>query len=758
MLLCTTAWAGTVTFVAGTDKGATTDQSADQITKNGITIASTSAGLAYADYRFYNGTITISSTVGTITQVEFTCTSDNYASVLFGSTPSTGSFSADGTKITWNGSATSFTIRNTAQTRASQIVVTYTESQTSVAMPTIAFNPATAYEGETVTCEITASEGVEIHYTTDGTTPDGQSALYSASFTLSATTTIKAVAVDGEMMSDVAENTITFNPTVSTLAALNDLYTTNGTAVAFNGEAIITYVSGNNCYVKDASGVALLFGYNVFGDAQVGKKITGFKGAAKLYNSLPEVADIADVTYADDDPVTVSPTERTITEINENPVLNEYTVLRSVSITTPNNKNFTITDAENNTLQGRDNFSLQDFPSPVADKIFDIKGFVAKYNTSIQFYPTFFEDVTPVAAVAEPVIAFDKENPVEGEMVNCTITCATEGAIIQYALGEGNYQEYTAAIQLTETTIVKAKAVLGENESNVATATITFVAAPHVMGKCQLVTSATDLVADKYYLIVSTVDNDTYALSTTQNSNNRGASAETIAADGTITPSENAQVIKLEGSAEGWYFNVGNAYLCAVKGSNNYLRTKEEKDDYSKAVITIGEEGSTSIEFQGSDSRNVLQFNPNTNNNNPLFSCYASASQKPVVLYKEVEAGTTYTITPDKAPGAYDGMVLVKPVVDPALPEGAKIYYTFTEGTAKAEGETEVPATGVKLTKSGTLTFIARAADNTELAHSENLVYTINSLFGDLNGDGEVDVADVNILVNIILGTYHPNN
>ena len=49
-----------VTFTAGTDKGTTTNTSADSMTKSGITISSTSAGLAYDQYRFYNGTITIS--------------------------------------------------------------------------------------------------------------------------------------------------------------------------------------------------------------------------------------------------------------------------------------------------------------------------------------------------------------------------------------------------------------------------------------------------------------------------------------------------------------------------------------------------------------------------------------------------------------------------------------------------------------------------------------------------------------------------
>ena len=124
LLAFSVGWATTVTFVGGTDKGSTTNTSSDSMTKNGITISSTSAGLAYSEYRFYNGTITISSTVGDITSVVFTCTSNSYANILGGSTASTGSLSTNGTTVTWTGTSSSFTIKNTAQTRASQIVVT----------------------------------------------------------------------------------------------------------------------------------------------------------------------------------------------------------------------------------------------------------------------------------------------------------------------------------------------------------------------------------------------------------------------------------------------------------------------------------------------------------------------------------------------------------------------------------------------------------------------------------------------------------
>jgi len=53
------------------------------------------------------------------------------------------------------------------------------------------------------------TEGAAIYYTTDGTTPTKLSALYNKSFTVSATTIVKAVAIkDGFMNSDILERTV----------------------------------------------------------------------------------------------------------------------------------------------------------------------------------------------------------------------------------------------------------------------------------------------------------------------------------------------------------------------------------------------------------------------------------------------------------------------------------------------------------------------------------------------------------------------
>ena len=64
----------------------------------------------------------------------------------------------------------------------------------SVADPVI--SPASFGEGETCEVSITcATAGAEIHFTLNGSTPTLASPVYSAAFTISATTTVKAIAV-----------------------------------------------------------------------------------------------------------------------------------------------------------------------------------------------------------------------------------------------------------------------------------------------------------------------------------------------------------------------------------------------------------------------------------------------------------------------------------------------------------------------------------------------------------------------------------
>ena len=76
----------------------------------------------------------------------------------------------------------------------------------TLAAPTISGNTSFT---ESAQVTISGPDGAEIHYTTDGTVPTAESALYSEAFTLSATTTVKAIAIKDGQSSEVASRVFT---------------------------------------------------------------------------------------------------------------------------------------------------------------------------------------------------------------------------------------------------------------------------------------------------------------------------------------------------------------------------------------------------------------------------------------------------------------------------------------------------------------------------------------------------------------------
>ena len=72
-------------------------------------------------------------------------------------------------------------------------------------------------------------------------------------------------------------------------------------------------------------------------------------------------------------------------------------------------------------------------------------------------------------------------------------------------------------------------------------------------------------------------------------------------------------------------------YIYAASSGSNHMKEEDTKSANSSFKITISNDVATMV-AQGSNTRNTMQYNSSSS----LFSCYSSASQKAISLYKEV--------------------------------------------------------------------------------------------------------------------------
>ena len=115
----------TVTFTAGTNTA-----NAKTITLDGVTITNTQTqannnSFSYNPYRFYNGTLDVSTASGTITKIVFDGGNNTSRPVTYLST-STGDYTTSNNNVgTWTGDAASVSFNVGGQVRVSSIEVTY---------------------------------------------------------------------------------------------------------------------------------------------------------------------------------------------------------------------------------------------------------------------------------------------------------------------------------------------------------------------------------------------------------------------------------------------------------------------------------------------------------------------------------------------------------------------------------------------------------------------------------------------------------
>lgn len=157
----------------------------------------------------------------------------------------------------------------------------------------------------------------------------------------------------------------------------------------------------------------------------------------------------------------------------------------------------------------------------------------------------------------------------------------------------------------------------------------------------ELVTDASMLSVGSQIIIAASASN--FAISTTQNGNNRGTAAITKTENKITNPGADVQILTLEDGTEAgtFAFNTGNGYLYAVSGGN-YLRTKANLDNTASWQVTIAN-GVATIKSIGTSDDRYLKYNSSSK----IFSCYNSG-QLDVSIYAIPDERQNVTLTFDQ--------------------------------------------------------------------------------------------------------------
>ena len=491
-----------------------------------------------------------------------------------------------------------------------------------VAKPTFSPASGTYTEAQTVSISCT-TEGAVIYYTTDGTTPTATSAVYSSPLTVSETTTINAIAIVNDEESVVATATYTIRTG-----------TTGDSKTFRRATSTDELYDGLRCIIAR-------------GDQKVAAgsvSTSGFFYTNSYLNSIGvDVED--DIITIDDsnDNVAVFTLEGSGTSYALANSDGNYLYAESAKYVnyTADKKSWTldVVDGQGVTLTF-DSYGtiLYNVNNP------RFTTYTSSVNTSMLYAQLYIEcDNTPIPTKQDATLSFDA-NTATGT-IGKTFTApslTTDPADITVAFTSSNPDVATVDAETGEVTLVAAGTTVitasfaGNDLYNAAEATYTLTVEEAASGttvKYVLVENADNLEAGEEYIVVGSNEDTYYALGTYQKTNNREAVAVTMNADGTITGNDEVQDITLEANGTNWLLNVGTGYLYAASNTKNYLKTEEEYDNNAIASITINDNGTAGIQFQGKNKRNLMRFNYNLGT--PLFSCYASG-QSDVMLYHKV--------------------------------------------------------------------------------------------------------------------------
>ena len=547
---------------------------------------------------------------------------------------------------------------STAKRCVDDISLSYSDGNT-VAIPSISPASGTTFEDELEVSISCTTTGATIYYTTNGDVPTTNSTVYSAPFTITKTTTVKAIAVaTGMTNSDVAIATYTKELPLKTIAEARTQATEE-----VRTKGVITSLNGNNAYIQDAT--AAIYIYGSCGSFSTGDEII-VKGTLSNHRGLLEITPTSCTRESSNN--TVTPEVMTIAQVNAS--TNQGWLIKiedaTVQSIASNDQDVTIAQGTNTVLvrfnkTGDITFAVND--------VITLTGNIGCYNTLQIANPRDIvvqENTEPTITVDPSVFNIDC-NGGSNEMTLTLDNFAEEPESyeVQFYTAEGetttnpdwvsvNTENMTFSVEANEGEARSAyfKVYADDIYSNLITINQEEYKAPPSKKTYQKVTK-TDDITNGNYLIVYEGDKTHAAVAFK-------GSLETLDGDeNTVSVAIIDNEIEDENDA---YFTIDVANGTIKSASGNYigvssnsngLKQSETADTYKNSfAIDENDENKHAIiaaVFEGS----TMSIRYNYASDELRFRYYKNNGQQPIALYKEIEASDELKIIvkPDEVNG-----------------------------------------------------------------------------------------------------------